>query len=75
MLVRLACFAALGGFLFGYDLGLISGAIMYIHDDFNTSEEQEEAIVGATKFGVSNFCIHRPCNFIQFRITSFPLPF
>lgn len=51
MLVRLACFAALGGFMFGYDLGLISGAIMYIHDEFGTSEEQEEAIVGATKFG------------------------
>ena len=59
MLVRLACFAALGGFMFGYDLGLISGAIMYIHDDFATTEEQEEAIVGATKIGVgtcSNYC-------------------
>jgi MFS family permease len=51
MLVRISCFAALGGFLFGYDLGLISGALMFIHDEFQTSEEEEEMIVGAAKFG------------------------
>ena len=37
--------------MFGYDLGLISGAILYIHDELGTTEVQEEAIVGAAKFG------------------------
>ena len=51
MLVVVVLFAAFGGFLYGYDLGLISGALSYIRDDFNTSEIMEEAIVGAAKVG------------------------
>ncbi|CAL8467848.1 g7386 [Coccomyxa elongata] len=51
MLVVVVLFSAFGGFLYGYDLGLISGALGYIRDDFGTSEVMEEAIVGAAKVG------------------------
>lgn len=30
LLVRICCFSALGGFLFGYDLGLIGGALQQV---------------------------------------------
>ena len=29
-----ACVAALGGLLFGYDIGIISGALLFIKNDF-----------------------------------------
>ena len=29
-----AVFSAIGGFLFGYDTGVISGAILYVKDDY-----------------------------------------
>ncbi|KAK9835166.1 hypothetical protein WJX81_002425 [Elliptochloris bilobata] len=51
MLLRVSLFAALGGFLYGYDMGLIGGALVDIRRDFNTSEGQDELIVGATKVG------------------------
>ena len=34
-----------------YDLGLIGGALLLIHDEFGTSEALEETIVGAAKIG------------------------
>ncbi|KAK9817311.1 hypothetical protein WJX72_012503 [[Myrmecia] bisecta] len=51
MLYRVAAFAALGGFLYGYDLGLIGGAMLNIHDQFHTSTAASEVIVGAAKIG------------------------
>ena len=49
MLVLVASFAALGGFLFGYDLGLIAGALLYMETDLRLSEGTEEVIVGMAK--------------------------
>ncbi|CAL5219691.1 g1578 [Coccomyxa viridis] len=51
LLVQIALFSAAGGFLYGYDLALISGALSEIRDHFNLSEALEEAIVGAAKIG------------------------
>lgn len=51
MLALVASFAALGGFLFGYDLGLIAGALMYMETDLTLSESTEEVIVGMAKLG------------------------
>jgi len=51
MLVLIACFAALGGFLFGYDLGLIAGALLYMEDDIGLTDDKEAVIVGMAKLG------------------------
>ncbi|KAI7900852.1 general substrate transporter [Cokeromyces recurvatus] len=41
----------IGGFLFGYDTGVISGALQPIQKDFIMSIQQQEWIVGATTLG------------------------
>ncbi|KAL4420816.1 hypothetical protein ABPG75_010472 [Micractinium tetrahymenae] len=51
MLWLIAGFASLAGFLFGYDLGLIGGALLNIRDDFGIGDWTAELIVGAAKFG------------------------
>ena len=43
--------AALGGLLFGYDTGVISGAILFIKDDFSLSPMMEELVVSAVLVG------------------------
>lgn len=48
VLTALSC---IGGFLFGYDTGVISGALVLIADDFNLSDVQQEFIVGITVGG------------------------
>jgi SP family myo-inositol transporter-like MFS transporter 13 len=40
--------AAIGGFLFGYDTGVISGAMLPIKRNFNLTPSQEEIIVSST---------------------------
>jgi sugar porter (SP) family MFS transporter len=43
--------AALGGLLFGYDTGVISGAILYITKQFSLSSTMEEIVVSAVLVG------------------------
>ena len=45
--------AAIGGFLFGYDTGVISGALLYIEDDFPLSSFQEGAVVSGLLLGAA----------------------
>ncbi|XP_061373787.1 probable inositol transporter 2 isoform X3 [Gastrolobium bilobum] len=52
--LRLAFSAGIGGLLFGYDTGVISGALLYIRDDFKAVDTQtwlQEAIVSMALAG------------------------
>src|SRR6476469_9951327 len=48
---RIYFFGALGGVLFGYDTGVISGALLYIPDDFKLTPFLQGAIVGSLLIG------------------------
>ncbi|XP_078678196.1 proton myo-inositol cotransporter-like isoform X2 [Branchiostoma floridae x Branchiostoma belcheri] len=48
ILYVLTLLAAIGGFLFGYDTGVVSGAMILIRDDFKLSTVWQEAIVSVT---------------------------
>ena len=43
--------SALGGLLFGYDIGIISGAILFIKKDFSLSPSLEEIVVSSVLLG------------------------
>lgn len=44
----LTAMAAIGGFLFGYDTGVISGAMLPLHRTFHLTAWQEEVVVSST---------------------------
>lgn len=46
-----AAISALGGMLFGYDIGVISGAILFIKKQFSLSSSMEEIVVSAVLLG------------------------
>jgi sugar porter (SP) family MFS transporter len=46
-----AAISALGGMLFGYDIGVISGAILSIKKDFSLSPGMEEIVVSSVLLG------------------------
>jgi sugar porter (SP) family MFS transporter len=50
-LFRLVAIAALGGLLFGYDTGVISGALLFIGPDLHASSFEQQAVVGALLLG------------------------
>jgi len=43
--------SALGGMLFGYDIGVISGAILFIKTEFSLSAGMEEIVVSSVLLG------------------------
>src|ERR1035437_10918052 len=43
--------SALAGLLFGYDTGVISGAILFVQQDFSLTRVQEEVVVAAVLLG------------------------
>jgi major inositol transporter-like SP family MFS transporter len=49
--VLVAGAAAVGGLLFGYDTGAISGAILYLRSDFGLSPAAEGLVVGVVTLG------------------------
>jgi SP family galactose:H+ symporter-like MFS transporter len=46
-----AAISALGGMLFGYDIGVISGAILFINKQFSLSPSTEEVVVSSVLLG------------------------
>ncbi len=48
-----ALFAALGGLLFGYDTGVISGALIFIKRDFGLTTAAEEIVVSGVLLGAT----------------------
>jgi sugar porter (SP) family MFS transporter len=52
-IVKIAVVAAVGGFLFGYDTGVISGALLYIKPDLHASTFEQEAIVSSLLIGAA----------------------
>ena len=49
--IFIALIAALAGILFGYDTGVVSGAILFINDEFQLSAETNGLVVSAVLFG------------------------
>ena len=53
----LTCFATIGGLLFGYDTGIISGSMLLIGDVFQLSTIWKELIVSATVGAAAVFAL------------------
>ena len=51
LVYRAAAISALAGTLFGYDIGVISGAILFIKTDFGLSPILEEVVVSSVLLG------------------------
>ena len=51
LLLRITIIAAIGGLLFGYDTGVISGALLYIKGDLHAGKFAQQAIVSTLLLG------------------------
>ncbi|MEV6610796.1 sugar porter family MFS transporter [Kutzneria sp. NPDC051319] len=51
LIARMAAIAAIGGLLFGYDTGVISGALLYIGQEMHAGTFEQEAIVSVLLLG------------------------
>jgi len=51
LLVRICVIAAIGGLLFGYDTGVISGALLFIRKDLHADDVAQEWIVSVLLLG------------------------
>ena len=51
LLVRVSAIAAIGGLLFGYDTGVISGALLFIKKDLHAGTLEQQAIVSVLLIG------------------------
>lgn len=49
----IAAISALSGLLFGYDTGVISGAVLFVQEDFRLTTRQEEIVVSAVLLGAT----------------------
>ncbi len=49
--LRISVIAAIGGFLFGYDTGVISGALLYIGPDLHAGQLAKQWVVGSLLLG------------------------
>ena len=49
----IAAISALAGLLFGYDTGVISGAVLFVQQDFHLTTFQEEIVVSAVLLGAT----------------------
>ena len=55
--VKMVFLSAIGGFLFGYDTGIVSGAMVFIRDDFELDDLWQEVIISITILGAWIFSI------------------
>jgi sugar porter (SP) family MFS transporter len=48
---KVSCIAGLGGILYGYDMGIIAAALIYVRSSFTLSTQMEEAVVSVVLVG------------------------
>ncbi|MEV4760319.1 sugar porter family MFS transporter [Micromonospora sp. NPDC049559] len=53
VVVRVAAIAAVGGLLFGYDTGVIAGALLFVRRDFGAGPLAQEAVVSVLLIGAT----------------------